>query len=233
MWFERNMRNFETEVSREWLKETLELWNFKFQQIDWDVRELIFEPSATETEVAELEDSIQLELPKSFKDALLNISRHVEFRWFTPQNVEFPPPFNQNFCGDLHWSLNLIEQFEEARQGWVENCFPNTEDSYDAVWHNKLPFYEIGNGDFWAFDLNPDSYEKIVYLSHDDGRGHGYILADNFFDLLERWVPLACTGGEDWQWLPFVSDKNSGINPQSENALRWKNLLEDFSGLIT
>jgi hypothetical protein len=227
------MKNAEAEVSRQWLKDSLEMWNFKFQQIDWKVDEMIFEPPASETEVAELEKRIQLELPKSFKKALLTISRHVEFRWFAPDGVKFPAPFQSNFCGDLHWGLDLLEQYEEARKGWVDNCFPNPDDSYDVVWHDKLPFYEVGNGDFWAFDLKSDSSEKIIYLSHDDGEGHGYVLADNFFDLLERWIPLACTGGEDWQWLPFVSDKNSGINPHSGNALRWKNLLDDFSSLIT
>lgn len=83
--------------------------------------------------------------------------------------------------------------------------FPNANDPYDVVWHNKAAFYDVGNGDYLAFDLAEAQHGSVVYLSHDDGQGHGYVLAADFADLLERWVPIACTGGEDWQWLPFTA----------------------------
>jgi len=84
--------------------------------------------------------------------------------------------------------------------------FPDERDPYDVVWHHKAAFYEVGNGDYLAFDLSARNYERVTYLSHDDGQGHGHALAHDFGDLLDRWVPLACTGGEDWQWLPFTSE---------------------------
>ena len=52
-----------------------------------------------------------------------------------------------------------------------------------------LPFYfEVGNGDYLAIELEKENYGKIAYLSHDDGDGHGYYLANNFKDLL-----IACS----------------------------------------
>ncbi|MBO9701771.1 MAG: hypothetical protein J7604_16310 [Sporocytophaga sp.] len=51
--------------------------------------------------------------------------------------------------------------------------------------------------------MEPNNYGKIVYLGHDDGEGHGYIMANSFSDLLNKWTKLGCVGGEDWQWLPL------------------------------
>ncbi len=94
-----------------------------------------------------------------------------------------------------------------------------------AQWHGKLAFYETGNGDLIAFDLAEDRYGQVVYLSHDDGEGHGYVLARDFRDLLARWLPLGCTGGEDWQWLPFTAGPDSGFEPYAEPAMTWRRFL--------
>lgn len=191
----------------------------------FDVRPLIFEPPATEEQVALLERALGLPLPPSFRRALLSISSHVEFRWFMPDNLDLPDPFGSSFSGDLHWSLEFTRQFEDRKADWIEKVFPNRDDPYDAVWWDKLAFYEIGNGDLLAIDLGKATYEQIVYLSHDDGQGHGYVLAKDFEDLLRRWIPLACAGGEDWQWLPFTTDRTGLLDPGCENARRWRSLI--------
>lgn len=191
----------------------------------YDVRPLVFEPVATERQAQRLEAALGLALPPSFRRALLGISSHVEFRWFLPDAVKLPEPFVSNFSGDLHWSLAFTEQLESSRRSWVEQVFPNRSDPYDAVWWDKLAFYEVGNGDMLVIDLRPATYEQIVYLSHDDGEGHGYVLAENFESLLHRWVPLACSGGEDWQWLPFTKNKGGPLDPDCENAQTWRSLL--------
>ena len=69
--------------------------------------------------------------------------------------------------------------FEESRQGWVDICYPDYNNEYDKVWHNKLAFYEVGNGDYFAIELEKENYGKIVYLSHDGGDAHGHYIADN------------------------------------------------------
>jgi hypothetical protein len=49
--------------------------------------------------------------------------------------------------------------------------------------------------------------------------------AENFEALLARWIPLACAGGEDWQWLPFAKSKTSMLDSQCENAREFRSLL--------
>ena len=130
----------------------------------FDVRPLIIEPPASHDDLEALESRLNIALPPTFKKLLCDFSRHVEFRWFAPDGIDFPKPFQSNFCGDLHWSVDFTEQFDADKNSWIENVFPNANDPYDAVWHNKLAFYEVGNGDYLAVDLSPDHYEEIVYL---------------------------------------------------------------------
>ena len=212
-------------MTPEELRTSLETLQDKLTARGFDVRELIYEPPASEDEVADLEEQLGLALPPSFRALLLHYSRHVQFRWFAPANADYPAPFQNNFCGDLHWSVEFTEKFDKARRDWIRKVFPNPDESYDAVWHNKLAFYEVGNGDYLAVDLAPERYEQIVYLSHDDGRGHGHVVAGSMLDLLARWVPLACTGGEDWQWLHFTDAKKGPINPDGNAARQWQWLL--------
>jgi SMI1 / KNR4 family (SUKH-1) len=191
---------------------------------EYDVHPLIVMPPADPRQVAELESAVGTRLPSAFRDVLLKVSAHVEYRWFAGDRT-FAPPFHQNFSGDLHWSVDLTAQIETRRKDWCSVAFSNTGDPYDAVWQNKLAFYEIGNGDLLAFDLADDKHGQVVYLSHDDGEGHGYVLARDFQDLLVRWLPLGCTGGEDWQWLPFTASQDSGLEPHSEPAMAWRSIL--------
>ncbi|MBX3245349.1 MAG: SMI1/KNR4 family protein [Acidobacteria bacterium] len=207
------------------LRETLELILERLKLFGLDVPELRFEPPASLDKIIELEYDLGLELPPAFRRSLLSISSHVEFRWFTPDEYDFPPPFDEIFCGDLHWSLDLTRTFN---QGWNESLlslFPDRSNPYDAVWYDKLAFYEVGNGDYLAIDLSPENYEQIVYLSHDGSDLNGYILAKDFNDLLARWVPLACPGGEDWQWKVFTNSETTYIDPNEGNALMWRKLL--------
>lgn len=92
------------------------------------------------------------------------------------------------------------------------------------MWHDKLAISEVGNGDFLAVDLDPAAAGAIVYLSHDDGEGHGHRLAADLTDLVDRWAPLAFAGQEDWQWLPFTAD-GGPIDPTCEAAHQWRALL--------
>lgn len=153
---------------------------------DYDARELVFAPPASDGDVKALECDIGVALPISLRGALTTLSSHVEFRWFAPQLRHFPPPFASNFCGNLHWSLDLLRQFERERQEWVRQCFPDPTNAYDRVWHDKLATQEVGNGDFIALDLRPEKMGQVVYLSHDDGEGHGLVLAPSFLELIER-----------------------------------------------
>ena len=212
-------------MSPDVLRHTLDAIRQRLSSRSFDVRNLVFEPPASPADVDALERKLNLQLPPTLRKLLQEYSRHVQFRWFAPEGTDFPEPFRSNFCGDLHWSVSFTEQFDSAKNEWISKVFSDPSDSYSVVWHNKLAFYEVGNGDYLSIDLSPDGYEQIVYLSHDDGEGHGHVLAANVLDLLDRWVPVACTGGEDWQWLAFTQNKASPIDPTGDAAKKWRWIL--------
>ena len=203
------------------LSETLEV----LASGGFDVRELVFAEPAAARDVEILEADLGVPLPPAFKTLLTHVSSHVEFRWFAPEKRDFPAPMHQCFSGDLHWSLDFVRQFNAAKQSWIRECFPNPSDPYDRIWHDKLAFYEVGNGDYFAFDLNHERRGQVVYLSHDDGQGHGHVLAKDAIDLVHRWAPLACVGGEDWQWLPFKPERDVALDPDGPHGHQWRKLL--------
>ncbi len=111
---------------------------------------------------------------------------------------------------------------EESRQSWIEVCFPNPDDPDDAVWHDKLSFLEVGNGDQLAINMKKDESPFVTYLSHELDEMHGWRLGPDFIDFVNKWSLLGCSGPEDWQFAPFVTDRISGIDPESENARLWR-----------
>jgi cell wall assembly regulator SMI1 len=207
------------------MKERLSGFLRHINKIGGKTKPLIFEPPASFDDVHEIEQTLKYTLPEEFKKTLLSISSHCEFRWFLPNSFELPSELRQIFCGELHWGMDFIVQFNKDKDDWVKDVFPNVTDEYDKVWHNKFVFQEVGNGDFVSIDLAPASLGKIVYLSHDDGEGHGYTMANSFSELLNNWIQLGCVGAEDWQWLPFCESKTSCIDPLCENAKLWYKAL--------
>lgn len=176
-------------------------------------------------EIIALEEKLGFSIPQSFRKTLLSFASKVEFRWFFPDDYEIEGELGGIFCGDRHWSLEWIYEFNESKNGWVEECFPNKEDPYDIVWHNKLAFHEVGNGDYLAIDLKDPSREPIVYLSHDDGEGHGVELAENFEEFLFVTSRLGCVGAEDWQLLAFIESGKPYINADCANAIRLREAM--------
>jgi cell wall assembly regulator SMI1 len=210
-------------------KSTVENWQstLKFNsEIGGDSRVLLIEEPASIIEIKSLEESIGIPLPNELKETLLSFSKKVEFSWFLPDDFSLPEPFDEIFCGGCHWSLDWIAQFNKEKDGWVQEVFPNQEDPYDKVWHQTLAFQEVGNGDYLAIDLRNPNSQPVVYLSHDDGEGHGYVLGENFTDFIFRWSKIGCPGAEDWQWLPFTNSPQSYIDPNCENAQQWKKTIK-------
>jgi len=195
------------------------------EKLGGDVQALSIEDPATESELVALENKLEIELPIDLKDVLLNFSRKVEYRWFMPNSYNFEGELSQIFSGERHWSLDWLIEFNEAKNGWRDEVFPNQEDPYDSVWHNKLAFHEVGNGDYLAIDLSQGEKQPVVYLSHDDGEGHGVEMSPNFIEFLFVSSKLGCVGAEDWQWLPFVEKGASYINSDCQNA---KNFREEL-----
>lgn len=197
----------------------------RIQLLGGSVPAFVIEEPATQDEVAKLEQQLGLILPTSLKEVLLEFSKKIEFRWFMPDNFKLDGPLSAIFSGDRHWSLEWLVQFNEAKDHWKNEVFPNKDDAYDVIWHNKIAFHEVGNGDYLAIDISQADKEPIVYLSHDDGAGHGVELARNFKDFLFLTSRLACVGGEDWQWLAFMENGKPYLNPDCQNALNFRAAL--------
>ena len=56
-----------------------------------------------------------------------------------------------------------------------------------------MGFMNVPNGDVIAFDMKESEINpSVVYLSHDDGEGHGYILGKDFNTYLEQLLLVGC-----------------------------------------
>lgn len=203
-------------------KETLEA----IEQIGGEASELHIAKPATKEQVETIEKHLGYRLPESFREVLLNFSATVEFNWDLNDAIELPDTLRGIFASECTWNLFDIIEIEENRKAWIEGCFSNPEDEYDKIWYDKLAFMTVGNGDLIAFDL--ESYPNntpVVYLSHDDGEGHGFVLGKDFKQFIDNWTKIGCPGPEDWQMIPFVDNSINGINPESKNAIEWRNII--------
>lgn len=196
-----------------------------YEQFSEDVVEYKKSERATEEEVEELETTIGQKLPVSLKDFFLNFSKEVYFNATLPDDYELPDELRGIFCAYFTVSLDEILVAEESRKDLME-CSGDLDDEYDRVWHNKLGFMTVPNGDVIAFDLlDNEEDKKVVYLSHEGDDSHGWILGDNFASYLEKLILVGGCGNEDWQMIPFCRDCTSGIDPFCENAKHYREII--------
>jgi hypothetical protein len=191
------------------------------ERLGGDPWELTIGIPAREHEVVSVEEELHVRLPSSFRQVLTLFSAQVSFRWFLSDSIGLPAAFREIFSGDCKWSLPQLAKLEARRKVWVQTCFPNPADEYDKVWHGKLVFSEVPNGDLLALDLVLPS-APVVYLSHDHGEGHGYQLGANFSDFVNRCTLLGCPGAEFCQMLPFVGSPTALLDPYGSKADSWR-----------
>src|SRR5262245_55408875 len=185
---------------------------------------LTIEDPASPADIGRIETDIGIALPPALGTLFLECARKVDFRWQLPDEFRVSR-FRGLFGGGFSLCLNAMPEHATNMRGWVEGCFRNPDDPYDAVWHQKLGVIPVMNGDYIGIDLRPEHLGKVVYLSHDDGEGHGCVLGADMLDFLRRWTRLGCPGPEDWQWLPFTSSKTSMLDPDGEAAREWRRTL--------
>ena len=213
----------------ELFKKRLNLFLEKIEDLGGEVEPLTIEKSATEEEIKAVEAKLGYTLPPHFREVLLENTAHLEFGWdiddiIDEEDISLPDKLAEIFRGKLLFGLDLLLDYEEDRQDWEGDAYPNSDKEYDRVWHNKMSFFQVGNGDYIAIELEPENYGKVVYLSHDGSENHGLYIADNFKEFLMNYAAVGCTGGEDWQWEPFYT-KGKGIDPTSKNAKTWYKVL--------
>ena len=213
----------------ELFKKRLNLFLSKIEALGGEVEPLTIEKPATEEEIKAVEEQLGYILPPHFREVLLENTAHLEFGWdiddiIDEEDISLPDKLAEIFRGKLLFGLDLLLDYEENRQDWEGEVYPNSDKEYDRVWHNKMSFFQVGNGDYIAIELEPENYGKVVYLSHDGSENHGLYIADNFKEFLMNYAAVGCTGGEDWQWEPFYT-KGKGIDPTSKNAKTWYKVL--------
>ncbi|MCC5891957.1 SMI1/KNR4 family protein [Exiguobacterium sp.] len=198
----------------------------RVEQLGGEVGEVTIAEPASSDEVLQMEKRLGVSLPKSYKRVLLEFSGEFCFYWSLPDDMEQPHEFRKISSGTVQWGLKSLPRLEEERKEWINVVFPDVNDPYDVIWHNKLAFCEVENGDYLAFDLSDGVDDApIVYLSHDDGEGHGYRLANNFIEFIENSSRLGFVGCEDFRWLPFTTSSTSGIQTEGEAAIRFRSWL--------
>ena len=213
----------------ELFKKRLNLFLEKIEDLGGETDPLTIEKPATEEEIKAVEAQLGYTLPPHFREVLLENTAHLEFGWdiddiIDEEDISLPDKLAEIFRGKLLFGLDLLLDYEEDRQDWEGDAYPNSDKEYDRVWHNKMSFFQVGNGDYIAIELEPENYGKVVYLSHDGSENHGLYIADNFKEFLMNYAAVGCTGGEDWQWEPFYT-KGKGIDPTSKNAKTWYKVL--------
>ena len=182
----------------------------------------VVKPPADEKRILEIERCLGTRVPASLRSVLLEYSSAVDIQWQFPERTERPAAFREIFAGECRWDLETLPEIQKTLKGWVDGCFRDASNAYDAIWHNKFAFHEVGNGDMLAIEQGLPGRQPVVYLSHDDGQGHGYWLGADFEDFVDRHSKIGCVGAEDWQWLPFVDGPKSFLQPDGDSARSWR-----------
>lgn len=183
-------------------------------------RVLIIEPCATPQDIEMKEKSLGLSLPASFKELLLHFSRHVEFRWFLPDNANLPHEFREIFSGEIGWNIDELEDLTEFGLAMES-------DGIDSGLKNKLCFYHVGNGDVLAFDMASRVEPKVVYWDHEED---GVLcLAESFLSYVNKMTDLYGVGSEIWQLEPFLDE--NGINTTGGRAVKWRHWFNTFASM--
>lgn len=209
------------------LKDFLKELKYTYEKlcVDNSVKLIIGKPATTE-EIEVAEQTLGRTLPTQLREFLLHFSKNCSFSAHLPNDFKLPADLDEIFCAEFVISLDEIISAEKSRKDWASDCFSDTEDEYDKVWHNKCGFMTVANGDVIAFDTETDSDNPpVVYLSHDDGEGHGYVLGKDFDTYFRNLLLVGACGNEDWQMLPFCQDATSGIDAFCNNAKVYRNLI--------
>ena len=171
-------------ITKEIILERLNCFRDRVDELGGTTSKIICKEVARKEEILDLEKELGHKLPDDFRWVLLNVSSHLEFFWNLYREdeeiLELPKELVDIFSGNLYFGIDTILSCEESRMSWIDICYPDYNKPYDKIFHNKLAFQKVSNGDLFAIDLEEESYGKIVYLSHDGSDMHGYVMANSF-----------------------------------------------------
>lgn len=173
-------------------------------------------------EVAAIQDELGIAIPDSVVDLFTSIAGAVDVSWRLPEGCELPARFAEIAWGICTWDARRLPELERIRRGWLEHAFPDRDDEYDRVWHDKLAIIDVPNGDLIAVDIARPDRAPVVYLSHDAGEDHGRVLGYSVLDFIDRWTLVGCAGPEGWLMAPFLHADRPYLDAFGEAARAWR-----------
>jgi hypothetical protein len=149
----------------------------------------------------------------------------MEFSWTLNDDDLILPGEREPITGSIFsWSLSeLVASNAEFRAQDIEN----DELLMEMVGRDKLILSSVSNGDMFATGLSGQIEDSILYLSHDLEDIHGYVVASDMTDFIQRYAPLGFAGPEFWIWEQFTNERSTMIDPASENARTFLAMLRD------
>lgn len=215
------------ETWNNWINRVNWILNIASQR-NWDYSDLTVKDPVSDIAFENLEKELNIQYPDDFKEILTRYSAGVFMRWQI-DGEDTEGDFGQILCGAREgylWDFETLKDQYISYQDWIQECFSDPENKYDKVWHHKIPFIDVGNGDFIAFGDKTDKGNQVVYLSHDGDDFHGKKLGDNFIDFIERWTQTGCAGTESWQFEPFYNDETQQFLANKSKLDEWRKWLE-------
>lgn len=194
---------------------------------NWDYSKIVIKDPIALEEIKTLEKSLDIELPSDFKHVLCEYSSGIDLNWHMDDDeIE---SFEAIFCGGsdgILWDFSQLDRMYKNYLDWVAKCFPDPNNEYDKIWHNKIPFLEVGNGDMIVFDrVSTENGCPVIFLSHDGSDFHGSHLADSFIEFITNWSNIGCVGTEDWILEIFYDSDSKKLMSESSVINEWKQAL--------
>ncbi|MFQ6177646.1 SMI1/KNR4 family protein [Bacillus paranthracis] len=195
------------------------------KEMGGEAEEIIVEAPLKEKEIIEIEETLGIQIPLSYRKVLVECFSYFEWEWDMPEDIEVDEMFEEIYGSRGVLGLRELIECENRRRELVRDIFNEPENLYDQTWKNKLAFFDVGNGDLLAFDLMSDKEDlPVVYLNADDDELHGSVLGENFIDFMDKWSRIGFVGGESWNLQPFLGE--NGIDPEGENSQMWRRVLK-------
>ncbi len=200
----------------------VEAWNEvlnKVREQGGDIQELELEPPASPEELHDMEKELGVRIPASLRELLGKHTGKLYFRWVLPDEAILPEEFKEIFSGELGWSLEELEYWQED-SAVASGC---------EGLAGMLVFAQAGNGDMLALDMNQEAAGEppVVYWEHETDEVR--LIAPSFQEYVKRMTELSCIGSELWQYEAFLGP--DGLDTNSEQAQQWKDWFATFQSL--
>jgi len=196
-----------------------------------------FHPPREVSQIADIETTLQLELPEDFAHFLTEMCGGWRFSWDClelldsnkiedifpgspsggSKESEFIGPSNISLVALYHEQIELVSE-------WLDHGTVDASD-FEIVKH-CIPLYNCFLGsDIIALRLDT-SPNQVVYLDHESGFHitPAHILGRGFTEFITRYVSAGCP---DLDYLSSIYNVNREIDAKLPDVERWVNWLAD------